>query len=129
MKPTIQIYRLEDAEHNGPFFAEQKTCKYLTPHRDPEKSLEGSELTLKDFKKLIKAQYIFGWVSDELYHQFFKRVKQDGEKKCYSLGMRKIIYTTNDYFLLSDGQVIFNPNSPSIDVTPTLKNKIKKTLK
>lgn len=110
MNIPITIYRLEDDLGKGPFESSLKQPS-IGFHENPIDLLKQSKITKKKFNELMKLNYKFGWSNEDLYLQMFAghndKIKKKNESKAYKNGFKKSIYICTDYYLLSDGQVIF----------------------
>lgn len=110
-QPTITIYRLENEDGYGPFSGNQEATTFLTKHNNPEDMLKEVKLSKRKFKNMMTNNYIFGWKNEDLYKKFFKQKnKTNGEKECQKLGFKLKKYTSNEYVIFPDGQVIFKTN-------------------
>lgn len=105
------IFRLEAPDGLGPYETTSLKAPSLAFHEMPEDLLESSKISKTLFKTLMSENYIFGWSSEEKYISFFAgrnlKIKLLNEKKAYKQGFKKKVYECNNYYLLSDGQVIF----------------------
>lgn len=97
------VYRLEDAQGHGPFHGEQACMRYLTPHYDPKDLFTVMELPQDFLEGLTNAGLVFGWRTQALFRQFFKRGGQTG---CRKLGFDQCVWPTLRMDL-PDGQVLF----------------------
>lgn len=104
------VYRLEDADGEGPFAFAQLCSSYLVSHYDPEElwKVMRQRVCKKTFSKnALESCYglmIFGWRTRTLYNKFFK---PGGQEACAVLGYNLVEYRPTCYIPLPDGQVMF----------------------
>lgn len=100
----MQVYRIENQDGNGPFFGDQKCLTALASHEDPEKMLDSAGINNKNFRKLCKLGWVFGWSSEALYDKFFTKY---GKESLHKEGFMDRIYNPTQYVIFQDGQVMF----------------------
>ena len=98
------VYRLENHEGHGPFHGDQPCVGFLRPHYDPEDFFKAKGFSRKVFDTLTNAGLVFGWRTQQLYHDFFKPRGQSG---CLKHGFSCVVYRPDLRLELPDGQVMF----------------------
>lgn len=116
------VYRLEDANGNGPYSGEQVCVKFIEPHADPDRLLAMFGYPDEVLKALSGAGFVFGWSTLKEYRNFFSK---GGQKECSALGFNRVDYRPEIRFNLPDGQVMFLKDTAIMDMAPTLKLLLK----
>lgn len=101
----MKVYRLEHKDSGlGPFEhnnGQQSIIEYLIYHDDPHDHLSPVVL-----ESVMNDGWIYGWKNRELIRKF---VKPGRQKLVTSHGFIIKRYEPTTYIMLSDGQVIFDP--------------------
>lgn len=98
------VYRLEHPQGHGPFYGDQVCAPFLRPHYDPEDLFQVLGFPKEILEPLSTAGLVFGWRTQRLYRQFFKR---GGQAACQELGFTCVSYRPALRVDLPDGQVMF----------------------
>lgn len=115
------VYRLEDADGNGPFFKHQPIATYLHMHNDPTEDhmLASIRHTRQQFDRYLKP-YLFCWSTKKKAREFVRSHKRN---VVHALGWRINCYRVYRHSTVRfhDGQVMFLRERAVLVETLTVK--------